>query len=393
MHIQAIDFNSVRFARRIPDPYFNDLDRHILVVPVHTLPRGIPDDPNARSPKTNKRVYRTVRESLFNRDDSEPGTFHLKNGGITVIAHKVRKIGDTYRVSFQSSSNQGIVDGGHTYKIIVDSQEDSDLPSDQFVLVQVLTGVDPSWIPSIAGGLNTSVQVQPMSLQNSAQAFQWMKDTLKDEAYFDQIAWEENQSGEFDARDLVALLCLFNVELHPNDISGISHPIYSYEKKSTALNQFVQNPNSFKKMKPLLKDILVLHDTIRRNYRSSWNEEGGSAGNLAISERKERMWHFTFTGERSQYRMVNGALYPMLGAFRWFVSRSDKSDVMMWRNGFDDVLSVWQQCAPTLIKVTQDVSKSLAYKQNAIGKSMSHWNNLYNQVALFDLNRRSGQQP
>ena len=31
------------------------------------------------------------------------------------------------------------------------------------------------------------------------------------------------------------------------------------------------------------------------------------------------MWEFPFTGQKGEYLMVNGALYPILASFRWFV--------------------------------------------------------------------------
>ena len=66
-------------------------------------------------------------------------------------------------------------------------------------------------MPEIAGGLNTSVQVQDMSLDNLEGLFEWIKDELKSEPYFERIAWKENQPGEFDARDIVSLLTKLNI--------------------------------------------------------------------------------------------------------------------------------------------------------------------------------------
>ena len=251
------------FARRIPDPNFKDaygLERHIFVVPVRDLPKHIPLDPNARRSKTSKRVYKKVADSLFNRE-CEEGTFHLKNKGITIIAESVKQTGkDQYTVEMINGVH-GIVDGGHTYTLICDAQGQAGLPENQFVTVEVRVGVPEAWIPDIAGGLNTSVQVQDMSLDNLANAFGWIKDELKGTSYYPIIAWSENDPGEYDARDVVSLLAMFNVELHPND--GDDHPVYAYEKKSMALKAFEQKPAGFKRMRPILKDVLRLHDIIR----------------------------------------------------------------------------------------------------------------------------------
>ena len=388
----AIEFKDVSYARRIPDPVFEDPYRYVFVVSAKRMPKDIPDDPNARSPKTNRRVYKKVEDSLFNRDDSESGTFHLKNGGITIVAKSVRKTGDqNYEVVLQKDGTHGIVDGGHTYEIITKAQSNSDLPEEQHVFVEILTGIEPDWIPDIAGGLNTSVQVQPMSLDNLAKKFDWMKEELQDEPYYDQIAWSENDSGEFDARDLVALMCLFNVDDCSNDDE--TQPLYAYSKKSQALQKFEDNPRQFENMRPIIKDIFRFHDIVRCDYHPIWNEQNeGKAGRLSFSEPKRKgEWEFIFYDESAEktakYRMVNGALYPILSAFRWFVETDPDSGLAYWRNGFEDVLDVWEDCALALIKATHEMSRSLGNKPNAIGKSGPHWSNLHNLVAKRDLQR------
>ena len=319
----------VRFARTIPDPAFNGLKRHIFVVPVQSLPEGLPTESNARSQNTRTQVARKIRDSLFNID-CESGTFHLKNNGITIIAASVkRSTQDDSMYKVEMEDDQGIIDGGHTYRIIVDALAGADLP-EQFVTVEVLIGVEGNWIPDISSGRNTSVQVQPISLDNLAGKFDWMKDELRHEPYFDEIAWSENDPGEFDARDLVALLCLFNIDIHSNDAE--SHPLYAYSQKAQALKRFAKNPRSFEKMRSILRDILQLHDTIRHDYLSIWNSQhGGRAGGMSISENKRKgEWKFIFSGNTSEYRMVNGALYPILGAFRWFVETHPKSGLAYW---------------------------------------------------------------
>ena len=379
-------------ARRIPDPNFKTeygTERHVFVVPVHGLPKGIPLDPNARRPKTSKRVYRKVEDSLFNRD-CETGTFHLKNKGITIIAQSVKATGDDKYEIQMLNGIHGIVDGGHTYEIITSSQSSSDLPTEQFVTVEVRIGVPDHWIPEIAGGLNTSVQVQDMSLDNLSGAFEWMKTELKSSPYYDQIAWSENDPGEYDARDIVALLAMFNVELHPND--GDDHPVYGYEKKSMALKAFEKKGASFKRMRPILKDILRLHDMIRRDYYFIWNSEieGGKAGSLAFSEKKKSgNWNFPFTGQSAEYRMVNGALYPILAAFRWYVDLNPHTLEAEWRGGFNQVIEAWNADASALLKSTHEMSTSLGRNPQSVGKSRPHWANLHNILAKRDLQRKA----
>ena len=114
-----------KFARRLPDPNFgkeHGLEHHIFLVNARDLPKDLPLEANARRPNTRKQVYREVRQSLLD-ESGEPGSFHLKNKGIVVVAASVsQKPGeaDAYNIKLDRTS-QGILDGGHTYKLIIDA--------------------------------------------------------------------------------------------------------------------------------------------------------------------------------------------------------------------------------------------------------------------------------
>lgn len=380
----------VRFARRMPDPVFHDshgINRHIFYVRVCDVP-GNPDmplDPNARIPNINKRVYRDIEAHLLEREGT-PGTFHLKHKGITLVADSVEALEeDLYSVTIEEG--QGILDGGHTYTLITKERGEVELPSQQYVKFEILTGIPTEWIAEIAGGLNTAVQVQPMSLDNLGHKFDWIKDELRGQAYHNNIAWKENEAGEFDARDLVSLLTLFNVFEFPND--GESQPVVAYEKKSAALKAFEDKPEQYGNLRPILKDILTLHDTIRRDSRTFWNDAGGKFGALSFVEQKKRgQFLFPFTGLSAQYRLMNGALYPMLGAFRWMVEIDSKSGKVRWRGGFKEVLRRWEDSAAELMRMTAQANAELGRNPNAIGKSRNHWANLHARVAMRDLMSR-----
>ncbi len=373
------------FARRVPDPNFNKsngMNRHIFFVPVRSVPKDLPLDPNARIPNTNKRVYRDIAESLLSTD----GMFHLKHKGITVVADDVKQEDkDENKFEVSIGDNQGILDGGHTYEIITSDNEPSDLPEDQYVKFEILTHVPPKWIPDIAGGLNTSVQVQPMSLDNLAGAFDWIKKTLKRESYYRTIAWRENEDGEFDARDIVGLMTCFNIDLFPNTVAH-QQPVIAYEKKSHALKLFEEQPETYEKVRPILKDILVLHDTIRFESRQYWNDSGGKYGLCSFVEQRERVeFAFPFINKTSKFRLVNGALYPILGAFRWMVEEDRKTEKFRWKGGFKEVLKRWKGSADELLRMTAQANTELGRNPNAIGKSRGHWANLHARVAMRDL--------
>jgi hypothetical protein len=377
-------------SRRFPDPVFKDkgMERHILMVPVHSMPRELPDDPNARRPNIARRVYRRVQDSLLNRGN-EPGTFHLKNKGITIIAASVSvdKSKDNYVVRLDDG--HGIVDGGHTYALIVENLDNPELPKEQFVSVEIRVGLPDSWIPDVAQGLNTAVQVQDMSLDHLRGLFDWLQKELENEPYYKQIAWSENDDGDFDARDIISLLMAFNIELFPNK-GGSDHPVSAYEKKSTALKSFEQNPDSYKRMRGLVKDILKFHDIISKGSPSLWNKAmQGQAGKLSWVDHKgdgQKPHSFIFSGTKGSSRLFDGALYPIIGAYRWYVTTDKKSGKMKWSRPFEEIVDAYcERDSTELLRATKQMSDQMGRNPNAIGKSRSHWAALHTIVAKNDL--------
>jgi len=208
----------------MPDPNFKapahdgapgNMERLILMVPIAGMPLNVPDDPNPRTPNTNRRVYRDVRKSLLDQVDGEEGTFHLKHKGITLVAESaaISRNGAECKVVF--GDGHGILDGGHTYKLITEllDSEDEAPPENQYVKVEVLTQVPNYLIASLAGGLNTAIQVQPKSLDNLLGMFDWIKEELKGEPYYDKIAWREGDNEPVDVRDLIAIMTLSRIHI------------------------------------------------------------------------------------------------------------------------------------------------------------------------------------
>jgi hypothetical protein len=373
------------YARRIPDPVHGDsmgMVRHILFVPVGSVPEGIPLDANARTPNINRSVYREIERHLL-EEEGEPGTFHLKNRGIVMIADKVEQKGeDTYAVVV--SKGQGILDGGHTYRLITENGKgEVDLPQDQWVKFEIVTHVPPGWVAELAGGLNTSIQVKAMSLDDLAGRFEWIKDELKNEPYYSRIAFRENELGDVDARDIVAFLTMFNIDRFPNNEDA--QPVESYSSKAKVLEWFEKDQKQYKRLRPILKDLLVLYDTMRFESRDHWNETGGKYGNLAFVEgRKRGEFSFPFIERTHKFRLTNGALYPMLASFRWLVDNGPNGEVQ-WRGGFDAVLKLWRSSAEELLRSVNQASVELGRNPNAVGKSKNLWANLHRTVAMRDL--------
>jgi hypothetical protein len=387
----------VRFARRIPDPLHEGSERHIFLCNVENLPAQLPKHPNPRAQNIDRGIWSEIRKHLLN-EEGTANTFHLKNKGITLVASGVRKVNDEkYVLSF--GDKDGILDGGHTYELIVASQPEireyngstPEDPIQQFVKIEVLTGVERELLTELAGGLNTAIQVQKWSLENLKGRFEWIKDELALEPYFKQIAFKENEKDAmWDIRDIIVLLDLMNVGLFPNEKG--EHPVRAYSSKSTVLDYYVEHVGEYEALRPILKDVLKLFDIVRAEGPELHNEAGGKAGKLSFVESRSSPYAFPFMSkgnkvEQRKMRLVTAAAYPMLAAFRWCVELNPKTGKARWTIPFKDVLAVWHASGAELMKATQGTNEANGRKANAIGRNGMHWNNLHNIVAKHSLMR------
>ena len=367
-------------SRRMPDPTYKGAQRHIILVRAEDVPEGLPRTVNPRPPRPDRGIYKDVKQSLLNENGSA-NAFHLKNKGITVIADDVKLLKDgVFEVQIQP--DQGVVDGGHTYDIAQKSKDEilssgRDEKIEQYLKFEILTGVPRDLWPEIAGGLNTAVQVQTMSLANLENKFDWIRKLLKNEPYFDKIAFRENESTMYDIRDIIVILDAFNIKDFPNKDGN--HPTRVYNNKNEVLQQYLSNREKYQRLSPILKDVLRLYDHISHTAPRLHNQGGGKAGNLSfVDTAKRKKFQFPFIGKEGDYRLNRAALLPMVGAFRWMVQENGSS--VEWTDGFGRVLDVWEASASELMRATQQTNEDYSYRLTALGKSRNHWANLHSTV-------------
>lgn len=385
----------VREARRTNHPVFSEISKYVFTVAAVDLPSGISTAANAREPVgLNRRVYRDVRESLEGKT-SQLGSFDLMNKGITLLAHDVRLVDKDqglYDIEVDDLAG-GIVDGAHTAKIIWESNKDGTTPPEQHVEVYVRTGLPNDLITDIARGLNTGMQVAPKSIYNIDGVFDWLKNSVLGTAYESSIAWKESDSCEYDVRDLISMLELFNVFDYPNDSSG-RHPIAAYEKWSIPLEKFAKDfeanraslkNSTYYRLRRLLPGALELYDHVRADFRPVHNSQGGAAGKMNIVEEaaKNKTFKFVFAGlPDEKYRLTKGAAYPMMAAFRNYVEVDPNTGEASWKGGFSAVLQEWKDAAPELVRETALATQDISHMPEQLGKNRKHWDNLHMKVQL-----------
>jgi len=398
-------------------------DRHFLIVNVLDIPKGVPTSPNPRDQDIDRAIYKRIRKSLINEEDGggEPNAFFVKNKGITILATSIRKIGpaDSHRyiLEFEGEAN-GIADGAHTYNLILENQgyirdfnetAEDDKRIEQYVEVRVLIGPRiPDLVTDIAGGLNTGVQVQPASLANLDGHFEWLKEAIKGAPFEDKIAYKQFQDGEYTVTEILCILDLFNIGDFPVD--GDKFPTRAYDSPNRLLASYIPTaersaketeapPHQWEKTKPLVLNMLELHDLVSSSGRDLYNQRGSKRGG-ALSfvrgkvQRKQkigpsilvdRTYNFTFAGTTGHYTLYRGALMPMLGAFRCLVEEDLDTGYYRWRIPFSQVKAMWMELGGLLMERTQASSEDLGRKPDAIGKSHNHWSVLYSTVTTHFL--------
>ncbi len=381
------------YSRRFPDPLNQltnqgpyNIEHYSFLVRAIDVPAGISKEPNPREQNIDRGIYKEIKGSLESMEDP---TFHLKNKGITILAHRVDMSDDKKTAKLFIGEGDGIADGGHTYEIVLAAQRDKTCPDSQYVRIEVITGVPSEMAVDITGGLNTAVQVQDASLLNLEQRFEWVKKILKGTPYENEIAYKQNEDKDCDIRDILSYMTIFNKKLFPN---GNSHPRVAYVSKAKCLELYDQNQSSFEMLKPILKDILYLVDYVSLKGRERYNEvtRGHAGGMKGVYNSKERSkFKFIFMEEEDNYKLYDATLYPILGALRFLIEQKKGDTVYSWKfNSFTEVKKFYDEVAAKVIISTYNLSVNYNYKPNPIGKDENHWDNLYKTVALHYLETR-----
>lgn len=379
--------------RKFKDPVIQNVEHHVMLVQAKALPTGLSHKPNPRanSDLFAKRIYETVQESLLNSEDP---TFHLKNKGIVLTATQARfekgDNGDILHLGF--SEDDGILDGSHTYRII--ERNLGTCPDNQHVRIEARVGDVKALLSDMAEGLNTSVQVQQQSLANYRGEFDWIKTALKGRPYYGEIAWVEHEDKEIPVQLLIRLMTAFNLGKFP---SNASHPVISYSGKSACLDLYLSDckkqkdgtyvAETYGKLREILPDILELHDYLHLNAKDIYNRgqhKWGKATSI-VEKRHRGEFSFPFTGTKSKDRIREGAIYPILGAFRSLVVEDKNKGVYKWRAPFADVKKVFETVGGQLLDMTLASCGDFNHNVQTLGKKSGHWNNLYVTVENYAL--------
>lgn len=370
--------------RKFEDPLGNGKSKkYIFYVKTCDVPDGIPMATNPRDQKLTSSVANAIKDSLLSND----GLFHLKNRGIILSAKRVRFDNRLQEVciEFDDESCHGNIDGGHTYKILL---ENNDKKLDQYVQFEVMTGVE-DMIADLAEARNTSVAVDAKSMAELRAKFDPIKEGLEGMPFYKRISFKQNQITRdvdtnkalkmIDARDVVSIICMFNIEKYNNT----EHPTKAYSGKQAMLNTYLNDPQHYRKFVNVIPDIFDLYEAIETEFALAYNENGRKYGRKTYSGYKTddegnpvSVGKSKFGQNEIFYKIPDGLIYPMLASFRVLLMFDPISEKYKWIDGKDPI-TAWKKNKVALTKSIMDLAGSLGDKPTVFGKDPSLWNYVY----------------
>lgn len=387
----------VESFRKIPNPYLKKDESgsietspsmYIAICDVKELPEDIPMDTNPREQNFKTGVAKHIKESLTSK---EAFNFYILNRGILLSAKNAtfNNYSNTLTLEMDDMGLHGNVDGGHTYKTIL-NERDSIEPQTQFVKIEILTGIE-SFFEDVADARNTSVQVKDQSIANLRGRFNIIKEELVSSPYYEEIFFEENADGSIDVCEILAVLRMFDIDCYPN---AESFPTTSYNGKAAHVKYYLDqydkhgegSDNPFVKLRPLMKDIFTLYDQLELrigDYYRTKNPKGKFGLVKGVSGDLGGQWYKSkFSKSPMDFQAPKSFLLPILGSLRALVH--EVNGKYQWKS---DPFVMLDTAGPELVETTVERSRSLGNNPNATGKDMGNWKTLYQTVQLALLNQ------
>jgi hypothetical protein len=371
-------------VRKITDPS-NQFETYYALCPVEKVPDIPVEETNPREQNLKSKVAKEIRNSLLNLD----GNFHLLNRGITVSVSSASYDNKTerLRIELEEPDVHGNVDGGHTQRVIRETVGGSEWEAarqrkieigeeikPQYVRYEIIAGLAHNMLVNLAEARNTSAQVKEFSLDNMRGEFDWLKEQIP--LFEPVIVYQEFEKKPINVRDVIAILTLFNVALFPNN--STQFPTQAYSSKAKPLEWFVEKQETYRSLRPILKDILELYDYVRAKAKEIFNEAGGKFEGWKVVDKSSTHFYFIPDLEPVPYRVPDGILYPLIGAFRFLVR--ERNGEFFWK--VDDTKKFYDRFGERLMRSAFETVRTRGNNPNAAGKDASIWEQLYNQVKL-----------
>jgi len=361
--------------KRMEDPHGRaDKRKYTCYVHVDDLPKDLSYGPNPRDQKLTTVVAKQIEDSLLSND----GDFHLKNRGVVISAAKVHY--DTKKnlmtLFLDDDYEHGNIDGGHSLKICLKHQNKG---LNQFVCFEIMVGVE-NIIEPLAAARNTSVQVDDKSLAELSNKFEPIKDAIGGMPFYERIAFKQNQQlapkvKMIDAREVVAILSMFNIEKY----TETEHPTRAYSSKAKILDDYLESPQDYEAFSNIATDIFDLYDEIERDFPEAYNSTGGRYGAKKYSGYKDGkiVAKTKFCQQDSIYKVPDGLIYPLVASFRAAVELDEKTSKYKWKK---DIFELYDELKEQLATKIMKYTEATGNNPNSVGKDANAWDILYMTV-------------
>lgn len=353
----------------------------------------LPMKKNPRNQNLKSTVSNNIASALINDEldvfDNESQvkypvneSFYINNRGIALVAHKVNKLSnvsfygedsivhDNVLEIIMDKEKEGNIDGGHTYKIILEQVEGM-LKKEKEIksYVRLEINVNLLDVTTFAAARNTNAAVKEASIMNSRGEFDTLKMLLRDLPFFPRIAYRQNDKG-IPIENIVEYIELFNLRKSPqfetND--NLVPPPFVPKQKwgaskrdilksySEEINSAIidERPSEYDLMESILPDLFWLYTEIERNIPTIYNKYAngkrgarfGTTNYVSRNQTKEKLmdgnvkYRQLTTYSDGDIKKENAMLYvidkglvvPIAAMFRMLLDKHPETDQYYWIN-------------------------------------------------------------
>lgn len=353
----------------------------VFFAPAATIPRELWDwrDVNPREVNRRSGVYRAIALTLT----QEPERFHERNRGITIVADTIAFDDKRQEVVLKLSdaTTHGVVDGAHTLDAILEAQ--SQPPENGWpaaVFIKVIVGIETDQIAEIAGGLNTSQQVDLKSLENLREHFASLQEVIANEAYAELVAYKMGEDKPIDVREILYYLAVFDCTAYDEK----RHPVALFGRKEGIVKRFAEQAahpeigDSFEILISKAPDILRLRDLIEKRALEMPVGRYKTGRGARVRSASNRENPLLFINETVNGKIPLGWIMPLLGAFRANVNWNKPKGTFSWIVPIDDLLDM---CIEQLVLGIKDVHEQENSRPEYVGRNAIAWRMSYNTVS------------
>ncbi len=365
--------------RSIPSPA-GDSKWGLFFTSASTVPRDLLDWREVNPREINRRS--AIWHAISNTLKDEPERFHERNRGMTIVAKELTYDDKKHEAILRLDDPKlhGVVDGAHTLDAILEGQRQGENGSAAHVFIKAMVGVDANQISEIAGGLNTSQQVDLKSLENLRDHFAELQKVLEGHPYADEIAYKMNEAKPVDVREVLYYLAVFDC----NEYTDNKHPVALFGRKEGIVRRFAEqasNPTPGDSFRILIKkapEILELRDKIEKRALDLNIGRYRVGKGIRVRSESNRENPLVFLGETANGKIPLGWIMPMLAGFRANVQWNKPKGSFSWTVPLDELLD---KCIERLVRGIQEIHEQENSRPEYVGRNAISWRMSYNTVS------------